>query len=173
MGSGNNPSPYYSSQYCSHGLNVQATCDTSCHFTFLQLLLQESHQIKLLLKQTWGAPLNTVTYFLECTCYLHNVCINMRSSNLTINLKIEEIISVEASPCWLGVPSNSWGIGATQISAMIITRSRCQSGSLGFNDSPNSNLHTPLWNLMKVPSSKVASPILPSHAIESFSLVTQ
>ena len=54
------------------------------------------------LKQPLHAPLNTVADFLECTCCLHNVCINMRSSNLTNNLRIEEIIWVEASPLWLG-----------------------------------------------------------------------
>ena len=47
--SGNNPSSYNSGQYCCHGLNAQAICDASCCFTFLQLLLQESHQINLLL----------------------------------------------------------------------------------------------------------------------------
>ena len=46
--SDNNPSSYYSGHYCCHGLNVQAICDSSCHFTILQLLLLESLQIKLL-----------------------------------------------------------------------------------------------------------------------------
>jgi hypothetical protein len=43
----NNPCSYYSGHYCCHGLNIQAICDVPCCITFLQLLLQESHQIKL------------------------------------------------------------------------------------------------------------------------------
>ena len=45
--SDNNPSSYYSGHYCSHGLNVQVICDASCHFPFLQLLLQYACLIKL------------------------------------------------------------------------------------------------------------------------------
>jgi DDE superfamily endonuclease len=32
--SSNNPSSYYSGQYSCDGLNVQAICNASCHFTF-------------------------------------------------------------------------------------------------------------------------------------------
>ena len=32
--SNNNPSSYYSGQYCCHALNIQAICDASCQFIF-------------------------------------------------------------------------------------------------------------------------------------------
>ena len=55
-----------------------------------------------LLKLTLGVSLSTAPDILECINCLHHFCITMRSSDLTINQDIEEIIPVEASPLGWG-----------------------------------------------------------------------
>ena len=59
-----------------------------------------------LLKQLLGVSLSTAADVLEFISCLHNFCINMRTSDLTNNQEIEEIIPVEASPLgWGGLPT--------------------------------------------------------------------
>ena len=55
-----------------------------------------------LLKQPLSVSLSTATDVLECISCLHNFCINMRTSDLTNNQEIEEIIQVKASPLGWG-----------------------------------------------------------------------
>ena len=55
-----------------------------------------------LLKQPLGVSLSTAADVLECISCLHNFCINMRTSDLTNNQEIDEIIPVEASPLGWG-----------------------------------------------------------------------
>ena len=55
-----------------------------------------------LLKQPLGVSLSTAADVLQCISCLHNFCINMRTSDLTTNQEIDEIIPVEASPLGWG-----------------------------------------------------------------------
>ena len=55
-----------------------------------------------LLKQPLGVSLSTAADVLECISHLHNFCINMRTSDLTTNQEIEEIIPVDNSPLGWG-----------------------------------------------------------------------
>ena len=55
-----------------------------------------------LLKQPLGVSLIVATKALECISQLHNICIDMRSPDLTSEQEIEEIIPIEASPLGWG-----------------------------------------------------------------------
>jgi DDE superfamily endonuclease len=49
--SDNNPSSYYSGHCCCHGLNVQAICDASCHFTFFAVAAPGKSSIQAAVEQ--------------------------------------------------------------------------------------------------------------------------